>query len=219
MKGVSPELKKKIYKERKNTKWKEFERRFFKGFLGFLYRIVFRVKFINKETYDNFEGPLIVCPNHVHYLDAAAITLLCKKKIRFMYKEDLARFKILRWFAHMFDMIPVNRGTQDLESMKRCLKALSNNETLGIFPEGTRKGLAKGIKPKTGAAFLAFRTGATILPVGIQGSFKPFTKIVINFGEPIEFASIKSKNPDKALLEDKAKEVIDQIIMLTNDKK
>ena len=28
------------------------------------------------------------------------------------------------------------------------MKNLENNETLGIFPEGTRKGLEKGVKPK-----------------------------------------------------------------------
>ena len=212
-------LEPKIYWEMPDGKGKTFRRKVSKAVLGTLYKIVFRPKFVNIEKdYANFEGPLILCANHVGTMDAVGLTLVPKRRIRFIGKSTLMRFGAIRWLGHVFDVIPINRGQQDLKAMKRCLQALKNNETLGIFPEGTRKGLEKGVKPKDGAAFLAIKTGATIIPVGIQGKFRPFTKNIFNFGEPISFKEIQQRNPPKDLLEEKAREVFEQIIMLTNEK-
>ena len=55
-----------------------------------------------------------------------------------------------------------------------------------IFPEGKRNGMAKGIKMKKGAAMVALQTKTPIIPVGITGSFKPFSKIKIRVGEPMD---------------------------------
>jgi len=39
----------------------------------------------------------------------------------------------------------LKRGMRDIEAMKMNLNALKNGEALGLFPEGTRKGLEKGL--------------------------------------------------------------------------
>jgi 1-acyl-sn-glycerol-3-phosphate acyltransferase len=143
--------------------------------------------------------------------------LLSKDKIRFIGKYDLSRFGLIRWLAHLFDIIPIKRNTQDMEAMKRSLKALKNNEILGIFPEGTRNGIDKQVKAKNGAVFMAMRAGVPIVPVGIQGTFKPFTKIVLNYGKPITLEQYNMQNKED--LETATKVVMDDIIMLTNKKK
>ena len=161
------------------------------------------------------EGAYIICANHINYLDAAAIILLNKRKVRFVAKEDLYRFGILAWLGHLFDIIPIKRNKQDLESMKRCMKALKNGELLGIFPEGTRKGLAKNQKVKNGAAFMALRTNTKVIPVGIHGKFKFRSKIYINYGEPLDFSEWKDKANDKEVMEEVSKKIMDQIIQLS----
>lgn len=199
----------------KETKFKRFMRSLVKGFLGGLYRIVFRTKIVGLENFPKDEG-FIICSKHINYLDAAGIILLNKKPIRFIAKADLYRFGILSWLGHLFNIIPVKRSSGDINSIKLCLKALKNKEAIGIFPEGTRKGLEKHIKVKNGAVFLAEKAKVKIVPVGIQGTFKPFTKITFNYGKPIDINSFKSDSPD--WLDKASEKVMNDIIMLTKEK-
>ena len=212
-------LEPKIYWERPETKWKLFVRKVTKGFLRTMYRIAFRMEVTGEEnkTKAGRDGGFIICANHVNFLDAVAVVVFSKEKIRFIGKYDLARVGIIRWLEHLFDVIPIKRNTQDLEAMKRCLKALKNGEILGIFPEGTRKGMAKNQKVKNGAAFMAIRSGVPVVPVGISGSFKPFGKVKIKYGEPLDMSKYKIKGQEKEGQEMATKEIMDNIVMLTNN--
>lgn len=200
----------KIYSVRPETKWKKFVRKCTKGFLAGLYRIAFRVKITGSVPQN---GSYIICANHINYLDAAAIVLLNKRTVYFVAKEDLFRFKVLNWLAHIFDIIPIKRNMQDMEAMKRCLKVVKSGDLLGIFPEGTRKGLAKNGKAKNGAAYMAIKTGTPVIPVGIHGTFKPFSKVYINYGEPIDLSDYKGGDKEKQ--DEATKLIMDNIIMLT----
>ncbi len=202
-------LEKKIYKIRKETKWKKFLRAVIKGILRTIYRIVFRVKI--KGEVPN-EGAYVICSNHINYLDAAAIVLFNKRKVNFVAKEDLFKNEFLMWLGHLFDVIPIKRNMQDIDAMKRCLKVLKNNELLGIFPEGTRKGMEKNMKAKNGAAFMAMKANVKIIPVGIHGSFKPFSKVYINYGTPIDLSEYTNQ---KEKLDEATDKVMNEIVMLT----
>lgn len=198
---------KKIYKVRKETPWKKFVRKVVKIVLKTVYRIAYRVK-ITGNVPD--EGAYILCCNHINYLDAAAIVLFNKRKVNFVAKEDLFTHGILSWLGHLFDAIPIKRNMQDIEAMKRCLKVLKNGELLGIFPEGTRKGMEKNMKAKNGAAFMAIKGKVKIIPVGIHGTFKPFSKVYMNYGEPIDLSGYTKEDLDKA-----TDIIMEQIVMLT----
>ena len=206
-----------IYKVRKETAWKKFERVVIKGLLHAFYKIVFRLKKVNEENVPTDES-VILCANHLNTWDAVGLVVCSKRRIRFIAKEDLFNNRFLNWIAHIFDVIPIKRGMRDLDSMKICLKALKNGEALGIFPEGTRRGLEKGAKVQNGAAYMALKTKVKVVPVGIQGSFKPFTKVTLNYGKALDF-STDDKIPEKEKLEVATKEIMDNIIMLTNGKK
>lgn len=214
-------LEPKIYAERPEDKRKIIVRKIVKSFLRGLYKIFYRIEITGEEnkTKAGENGGYIICSNHLNYLDAAAIVLFSKEKIRFIAKYDLGRIGILRWLEHLFDIIPIKRHSQDLEAMKRCLKALKNNEILAIFPEGTRKGMEKNEKVKNGAAFMAIRSGKPVVPVGISGSFKLFTKVRINYGEPIDMVKYKVKGQEKEMQEAATNEIMKQIVMLTKEEK
>ena len=215
------ELEPKIYWERPETKRKQVVRSITKTVLRGLYKFFYRVEITGEENKVKAaeKGGYIICPNHVNYIDAVAIVVFSKEKIRFVAKHDLARIGILRWLEHLFDVIPIKRNTQDMEGMKRCLKVLKNDEVLAIFPEGTRHGMEKNGKAKNGAAFMAIRTGKQVVPVGISGTFKLFSKVYINYGEPIDMSKYKIKGKEKDCQEQATKEIMDQIVMLTNVKK
>lgn len=202
-------LQKKIYKVRKETAWKRGLRKTIKAVLSTVYKIVFRVK-ISGQVPE--EGAYILCCNHINYLDAAAIVLFNKRKVNFVAKEDLFTHRSLMWLGHIFDAIPIKRDMQDIEAMKRCLKVLKNGELLGIFPEGTRKGMEKNMKAKNGAAFMAIKSKAKVIPVGIHGTFKPFSKVYLNYGEPIDLSEYKNQ---KDKLDEATELIMEQIVMLT----
>ncbi len=203
------------YIQTKNTIFKRARRAIVKGVLASLYHIAFRVKKTGLENLESDEG-FIICANHINYLDAAAIVLLNNKKIRFIAKSDLFRFPIISFLGHTFDVIPIKRGKNDLASIKLCLKALKNNEILGIFPEGTRKGLEKQVKIKNGAVFIAEKAKVKIVPAGIGGTFKPFSKVYVNYGKPIDIMQYKTDDPN--WIDNASQAIMEQIIMLTNKK-
>ena len=201
------ELLKKIYSRRPDTKWKLFVQKVVRVFLKTLYRIGYRIR-INGKVPDT--GAYIICSNHVNYIDAAALVLFNDRLVHFVAKEDLFRFRILNWLAHLFDVIPIKRDMQDMEAMKRCIKTVKSGELLGIFPEGTRNGLKKTGKAKNGAAYMAIKTGTPVVPVGIHGTFKLFSKVYINYGEPIDLSGYSKETQDEA-----TKLIMDNIVMLT----
>lgn len=77
--------------------------------------------------------------------------------------------------------------------------------------------MEKNAKIKNGAAFMAIKSRKPILPVGISGTFKLFSKVYINYGEPIsmEKYQTKDKSIEKELQEAATKEIMDNIVMLT----
>ena len=151
-------IKEKIYYERPETARKKIVRTILKSTVYFLYRIVYRVQEIGEKDIKNDES-YIICANHLNYLDAAAVVVCNKRNIRFVCKDDMFKKPIISWALHIVDAIPINREKQDIEAMKRSIKALKNKELLGIFPEGTRKGMAKNLKAKNGAAFMGNSRG------------------------------------------------------------
>lgn len=214
-------LEPRIYSERPDNTKKRVLQKIVKGFLKGLYKICYRVEITGEENKLKAaeNGGYIICANHLNYLDAAAIVLFSKEKIRFIAKHDLGTKGILRWLLRLFDVIPIKRNTKDLEAMKRSLKALKNNEILAIFPEGTRKGLEKNVKVKNGAAFMAIRSGKQVVPVGISGTFKLFSKVRINYGEPLNMKKYQIKGQEKECQELATNEIMKNIIMLTNEEK
>ncbi len=195
---------------------KEILRKIIKFILKLVAIIIYRPKIKGKEKLEEVQGALI-CPNHVHALDSAVIVLMNKRIIRVLAKESLFRFKILKWLASIFGVYPVKDGKKSMESMKISLRLLKNKELLLIFPEGTRNGMTKGVKPKEGAIKLAIRANVPIIPVGIQGSFKAFTKVKLNIGEPIYYSEYKEEINNKELLEELTQDLMNKIIKLRDE--
>ena len=131
-----------------------------------------------------------------------------------MAKEELFKNKFIYWLGDKCLVFPVKRGKMDLDSMKHSLKVLKDGEILMLFPEGTRKGMAKNGRAQNGAAFMALRTGVPVIPVNISGEMKPFHKVTIYYGKPLDFSEYKTSKPEKEVLEKVSKEIMDNIIML-----
>ena len=103
---------------------------------------------------------------------------------------------------------------------KECIEVINKlrfNEESSLFAVERDKGLEKNGKAQNGVAYMAIRTGVPVIPVGIQGEMKPFRKVKLNIGEPLDFSQYKSNKPEKEILDKVSKEIMDNIIMLTNE--
>ena len=179
--------------------------------------IVFRVKKIGKENVPK-TGAYIMCANHTSNWDPPLIVACTNRKMHIMAKAELFKNKFICWLAEKCWVFPVKRGGKDIESMKHSLKVLKDGEMLMLFPEGTRNGMNKNGRAQNGAAFMALRTGVPVIPVGIVGDMKPFHKVTLNYGKPLDFSEYQSNKPEKEVLEKVSQEIMDNIIMLTNYK-
>lgn len=176
--------------------------------------VVYRVKVEGKDNLPkNKKEPLIICGNHRTYADPPLIVATTNRDLRFLAKEELSKNKFLAFLGKIFDPIYVKRDTKDVAALKTTLKTLKNGESIALFPEGTRNGMQKGEKVKDGAAFFAVRTGAKVIPVGISGGEKPFKKMYIKYGQPLDFSS-----RNKEELDEITDEIMEKIIELSGGK-
>lgn len=182
-------------------------------------KIVYRIKIYGKENVPK-EGALVFCGNHRTYLDPPLIVVTAGRHMRFMAKEELRKNPLFAFLGVLFEGIYVKRDEKDISALKEALKTLKNGGCIGIFPEGTRNGLEKNDgKIKNGAAYMALKTNAKIIPIGIIGPSKPFTRNAIIYGKPIDLSKyITGKKVEKET-EDKVSKIIkDEILKLSKTK-
>jgi 1-acyl-sn-glycerol-3-phosphate acyltransferase len=101
-----------------------------------------------------------------------------------MAKEELFRNPLLGRLLLGVGAFPVRRGTADRRALKQALRVIENGSALGLFPEGTRGSPGELQEAKGGAAFVALRTEAPVLPVAIHGPYQLFDEVVVSIGEP-----------------------------------
>lgn len=176
-------------------------------------KIIYRVRIEGLENVPK-NSACIICGNHVHALDAPALLATINRDVCFMAKEELWRSIGFRFMAMCYNVFPVKRGKKDTDAIKTALRVLKNNQILGMFPEGTRNGMERNIKPKNGAVNIAIRAEVPIIPFGVIGDFKPFKKIIYRFGEQIDLSNYKDKAKDKEFVDGLTKEVMDKVVEL-----
>ena len=194
---------------------RRIERAIVKGAIFIYCKIVYRVKVVGLENVPK-KGPVIFCANHKSFLDPPLLEVTCKRDdTRFLAKEELARNPFMAYLGKVFNVILVKRNDKDLGPMKESLKTLKENQCIALFPEGTRNGLKKGIKPKTGVAYFALNSEAQVIPVGIKGGEKPFKKTVITYGKPLDLEEYKPNRKDKQVAQVVTDKIMENIIRLS----
>ena len=136
----------------------------------------------------------LLCPNHSSNWDPILVALKLPKNYRLhiMAKEELFKFKPLGWLLGKVGAFPVSRGNNDIQSVKMAIKAIKGGDNLLIFAAGTTIhngiGHADGLPAhaKAGIAVIGISTGATMIPVFVDGEKKLFHRTRIIFGDPYQ---------------------------------
>ncbi|MHB8645952.1 MAG: lysophospholipid acyltransferase family protein [Thermomicrobiales bacterium] len=115
-------------------------------------------------------GPLIVASNHLHNFDPEVVGAVIPRTTFIMAKKELFAVPIVGGFIHFFGAFPIDRGAADRVALRYAVHLVEDGHALLMFPEGTRSRTAKIEKVLPGAAFVALRTGAPIVPVAVTGT-------------------------------------------------
>ncbi|WP_170007493.1 lysophospholipid acyltransferase family protein [Bacillus fonticola] len=153
---------------------------------------IFRFKVIGSENFPK-EGGVLLCCNHISNLDPPALGVAAPRPVSYMAKQELFEAPILKTVLPKVHAFPVRRGKGDREALRTGLKALKEGAVLGLFPEGTRSKDGQIQKALAGAGFFALRSEAAIVPCAIIGPYKPFSRLKIVFGKPIDFESYRTE--------------------------
>jgi 1-acyl-sn-glycerol-3-phosphate acyltransferase len=110
------------------------------------------------------KGAVIVAANHRRFLDPVFVSMAVPRRVRWMAKKELFAFPFGKLFAFA-GAFPVDRQGGGRAALRTALAFLDEGRALGIFPEGTRRKQGHFLEAKSGAALLAARSGAPVLPV------------------------------------------------------
>ncbi|MEO7836953.1 MAG: lysophospholipid acyltransferase family protein [Acidimicrobiales bacterium] len=155
-------------------------------------RVVWRLRVEGRERLP--DGPFILAPVHRSNIDTPLAGAITKRRMCFLGKESMWKYRASAWLFNNLGGVPVRRGTTDREALRKCLEVLERGEPLVVFPEGGRRS-GPVVEPlQEGAAYLSLRAGVPIVPVGIGGSERAMpkgarimrpTRVHIVVGEPI----------------------------------
>jgi cytidylate kinase len=116
------------------------------------------------------EGAVVIAPVHRSAVDFGFSIFLTKRKIFFMAKDQIWKHRALGKLLIILGAFPVHRESADRSALEHAEAVLRAGGVLVMFPEGTRQSGNRVMEIMEGATFLAARTGATVIPMGIAGS-------------------------------------------------
>jgi len=138
------------------------------------------------------EGPLIVVANHFSFLDPALMVGLTPWPMEFLGGFQTPNAPpVVRFIPKMWGYFKVFRGTGSRGALRAAEAVLLQRGVLGIYPEGGS--WATVLRPaRPGTAYIASRSGAILLPIGVDGLPRLFprirsghrAKVTVRIGEP-----------------------------------
>ena len=203
--------------------WYAFWRRLF--FL--ICRAAFRLT-VEGGEHEPAAGPLIVAGNHASMLDPPLIGMCLRRQGTYLAKGELFSVPILGAWLRSIGSFPVHRGTPDRRAIRRSLEILENGGVVVIFPEGTRSLDGRLRDPEPGAAMIALRAGAPVLPAAVVNSHRilpkgarwpRFERVTVRFGPQLMVPKVEGRL-DRAALEHWGRQIMDAIArMLPEDQR
>ena len=167
-------------------------------------------------------GPVIIAANHSSNLDVPVLgsSLMPRIGRRFQWpgKRELFDWPVVGWIARNGGVHAIDRGAADIEAFRLAARILEDGHALFVFPEGTRSHDGRLGPGRDGVAVLALRTGASIVPVGISGSYErwprgqklphPGGRVTVRVGSPFRLADALPADLDRRAAKSAATDLI-----------
>lgn len=147
----------------------------------------------------------IFMPNHASFLDILLAFAYIPYNFRIITKEEIFRIPLMGWALKRSRQIPMNRASprKGLASLKQASYLLEEGISIVVFPEGTRTSTGEINEFKAPLFILPIRTGITVVPVLIEGTFSALKRgtILLNpvplrmtFHNPIPVGAFKDQD-------------------------
>jgi acyl-[acyl-carrier-protein]-phospholipid O-acyltransferase / long-chain-fatty-acid--[acyl-carrier-protein] ligase len=139
----------------------------FNDFLSILLRAFYRLEVRGLENLDKTGANAIVALNHVSFLDGAVALSILSKEPVFAVDHEFSQRWWVRPLLKLTRAMPLDPARP--LATRTLIHAVRNGETLVIFPEGRITVTGQLMKVYDGAALIAEKSGAMIVPVRIEG--------------------------------------------------
>jgi 1-acyl-sn-glycerol-3-phosphate acyltransferase len=150
-----------------------------------------RLRVENRDVVPS-QGAVLLVANHTSYLDPPLVGITCRRWVAFLAQAGLAKVAPLRWWLRQVGVTLIDRDAPSKDALRAVADCLAAGEVVGLFPEGTRSQDGAIAPFRNGVEFLVRRTGACVVPIGIEGAHRAFprgtslprpTKLVVRYGE------------------------------------
>jgi 1-acyl-sn-glycerol-3-phosphate acyltransferase len=115
-------------------------------------------------------GPLIVVFNHVAHLDGPLVIASLPWEVEVVSLSDLLAVPVVGQLLRMYGVIQVHRDVFDRQVVRQALQVLAEGKVLALAPEARQSPTGAMEHGREGAAYLALRSGAPVLPIGVTGT-------------------------------------------------
>ena len=137
-----------------------------KAFVRLVCRLLFRVEVHGGPSVLDNPRTLVIA-NHESFLDGPLLALFLPLKSTFVVHSEVLRNPLFRWILGGVPHLAVD-PTNPL-ALKAAIRLIETGKPAVIFPEGRITTTGSLMKVYDGAAFVAARTGATVVPVRLTG--------------------------------------------------
>lgn len=166
--------------------------------------ILFPCKVMNKHKYKKYDRGQLVISNHLSWMDILYIYFGLPGGLkRTLSKKENKGGKFQQALFHSIGVIFVDRDKPELSSMRTCINALKDGQTLTICPEGTRNKVNRELQPlHSGAALFALKGNAQVIPYVVHHKGKLFRRNYLAVGDPVDLSDLYGKRTDEATLQE-----------------
>lgn len=120
------------------------------------------------------DEPVVYVSNHQGNFDVPILLTATKRPKAFISKIEVQKFPIIPRWMELMGCIFIDRSDrrQSIQAIRSGVETIQSGQSMIVFPEGTRSKGGPMKEFKAGSLTLATSSGAKIVPVAIQGSYK-----------------------------------------------
>lgn len=177
-----------------------------RGLLRFVLAFFGRIRAFDIDNVPD-EGGVLICANHISYIDPPAVGCPLKRRVHFMAKAELFRMPVLGPMITSYGAFPVHRGTADRQALRQAIDLLRGGNIVAMFPEGKRSLDGNLLPAEAGVGMIARNAGVPVVPAALINTNKllrphtwwlAFTHVKVVYGKPLDLSDLDQMSSREA---------------------